>query len=129
MFSMCFVIVLQVYSFCTALIDNVLAYGNRTKSDDILSLRNISTQTPALLNASKVMVEQCETRLSSVKSNMMMSMMRTSELKGMDDTVKDGINPVARKRNKPPPAPSAKPKKEVINKSIVHMHNYVCVIT
>ncbi len=90
----------------------MLAFGCRTKSDDILSLRNISTQTPALLNASKVMVEQCEIRLSSVRTKMDMSIMRTKEL---NDVVKDGITPVAKKRTKASVAPTPQPKPEVIN--------------
>lgn len=103
----------QVYSFCTALIDNVTAYGQRSKSDNVLSLRNISTQTPALLNASKVMVEQCEIRLSSLQMNMDKSMMRTKAMKQMDtkeDKQSNG-SPLAKKKIAPATAPP--PTKEV----------------
>ena len=54
-----------MYSFCSALLDNVLAYGCRSKANDITSLRSIGTQTPALLNAAKVMVEQCERKCNN----------------------------------------------------------------
>ena len=109
---------LQVYSFCSALIDNVLAYGCRSKSEDVVSLRNIGTQTPALLNAAKVMVEQCEIRHSSLEDSKDMSIKRTKELKQMDDAVKDGPIPVARRKNKPPEPP--KPE--------VHACTVLCVV-
>lgn len=43
----------------------MLAYGCRSKANDITSLRSIGTQTPALLNAAKVMVEQCEKKCNN----------------------------------------------------------------
>ena len=99
---------LQVYSFCSALIDNILAYGCRSKADDVACLKNISTQTPALLNAAKVMVEQCEMRHSSLAENIDMSIKRNKELKQFDDSVKDSSTSVVKKQPDPP-------KPEVLN--------------
>jgi hypothetical protein len=93
----------QVYSFCTALIDNVLAYGCRSKSDNATSLRSIATQTPALLNAAKVMVEQCEMRSYSIEEFRDMSIKRGHEIGQLEQESKrpPPPNPPATKQEPP----------------------------
>lgn len=44
------------------LVDNVVAYGDQSKTEDTASLRLVSTQAPALMSALEVMVEQCYKR-------------------------------------------------------------------
>lgn len=53
---------MQVHTFSCMLVDNVVAYGDQSKTEDTASLRLISTQAPALLSALEVMVEQCYKR-------------------------------------------------------------------
>lgn len=55
-------VIMKVYSFTDALMDAVLQFGTSSKSEDVATARNISTQCPALLQAVEVMVEQCQKR-------------------------------------------------------------------
>ena len=85
--------------------DNVLAFGCRSKSDDITSLRNISTQTPALLNAAKVMVEQCEKRSNSLQESINFSMKRVKEFDEMDKEKEVPKEPEKQATPEPPKPP------------------------
>ncbi len=57
--SLSFFLSFQVHSFCCMLVDNVLAYGDQSMTEDAASIRLISTQVPAMMSALEVMVEQC----------------------------------------------------------------------
>lgn len=89
--------------------DNVLAYGYRSKSDNATSLRSIATQTPALLNAAKVMVEQCEKRSNSIDKLKEQSIKRVHDIGELDD--KDNLEVKSNKKPQPePPAPKPEVK-------------------
>ena len=51
-----------MHTFSCMLVDNVVAYGDQSRTEDAASLRLISTQVPALMSALEVMVEQCHKR-------------------------------------------------------------------
>ena len=57
-----FLFLSQVHTFSCMLVDNVVAYGDQSRTEDTASLRLISTQAPALMSALEVMVEQCYKR-------------------------------------------------------------------
>lgn len=78
--------------------------------DDLTSLRSINTQTPALLNAAKVMVEQCEKRSASLEESRDLSIKRVQEI---DEMVESHVD---NSKNKGPvlsPTAEQQPKPEV----------------
>ena len=73
-----------MHTFCCTLIDDGLAYKDQPKTADAATLKDISTQTPALMSAAEVMTDQCYKRSQNIKENQQMSLQRNSELYSLD---------------------------------------------
>lgn len=58
-----------MFSFCAALTECVVVYGNTVKSDHVTSLRFISTQASSLRSAAEVMIQQCISRSQTLEED------------------------------------------------------------
>ena len=83
----------------------MIAYKEQSKMEDASTLKLLSTQTPALLSAVEVMVEQCYLRSQNVRESQQMSIARNVGLQELDE-FRPGKSPAGS------PAPKRKKEEE-----------------
>ncbi|KAL5460539.1 hypothetical protein EMCRGX_G033991 [Ephydatia muelleri] len=93
----------QVHTFCCTLLDSVLSYKEKGKSEDTSILRTLQTQPSAMLSAIEVMSEQCQSRLQDLEANQQKSIMRTSAIHDLDNDIGKPPSPQPKMHNRPPP--------------------------
>ena len=64
-----------------------MTYGTKVKSDNVTSLRVISTQASSLQSAADVMIQQCISRSHTLEEGRDMSIKRSGELIQSGSTV------------------------------------------
>ena len=87
----------------------MIAYKEQSKTEDVSTLKILSTQTPALLSAVEVMVEQCYLRSQNVRESQQMSIARNVGLQELEE-LRPGRSPAG--------SPAPKRKKEVEKKPV-----------
>ena len=99
----------QVHGFCCTLVENSLSFGSQSRTEDVSSLRIITTEVPALLSAAEVMITQSHKRTQDLEGQKKMSMQRSSDLQLLGATPGGAMGV---KKRGPPPKPPAAPEKE-----------------
>ena len=102
----------KVHGFCCTLVENSLAYGTQSRTEDVSSLRTVTTEVPALLSAAEVMITQSHKRTQDLEGQKKMSMQRSSDLQLLG-AASGGVMGV-KKRGAPPKPPAAPEKEEVV---------------
>ena len=117
----------QVHSFCCTLLEGVLSYKEKSKSDDTSILRTLQTQPSAMLSAIGVMAEQCQIRLQDLEGNQQRSIMRNTGLQALDSDLGKPPSPVPKVHSRPPPPQPPGAAKRVEEVQCVCMCVYTCM--